>query len=213
MNSFIVYKHTFPNQKVYIGITCCEPRLRWRNGLGYNNQPIMRNAIKKYGWENIKHEIVAENLTKEEACNEEVRLIALYDSTNTMHGYNVTTGGEHYEMTESHKLKISRANKGKPSHLKGKKMSESRKRKIGLSNKGKKRTEEQRRKQSEYMKSIDLNGGKNPRARKVRCIENGIIFDCVTDASVWAGVSRGSVTDALNGRSHTSANYHWEYVS
>ena len=30
-----VYKHTSPSNKVYIGITSREPKLRWDNGNGY----------------------------------------------------------------------------------------------------------------------------------------------------------------------------------
>ena len=32
-NNYYVYKHTFPNNKVYIGITQQEPQKRWKNGL------------------------------------------------------------------------------------------------------------------------------------------------------------------------------------
>lgn len=64
---FYVYIHTFPNKKVYIGITHQNPNRRWRNnGEGYRKQNFIYNAIKKYGWENVKHEILYTNLTKEE---------------------------------------------------------------------------------------------------------------------------------------------------
>lgn len=32
---WVVYKHTFPNGKVYIGITGQEPYKRWKYGNGY----------------------------------------------------------------------------------------------------------------------------------------------------------------------------------
>ena len=35
MKNFIVYKHTSPNGKVYIGITKQNPKQRWGNGSGY----------------------------------------------------------------------------------------------------------------------------------------------------------------------------------
>ena len=36
-NNFCVYKHTCPNGKVYIGITCQNPIKRWKGGSGYKN--------------------------------------------------------------------------------------------------------------------------------------------------------------------------------
>jgi group I intron endonuclease len=210
LNNYSIYKHVFPNGKVYIGITGRQPSERWNGGLGYRTQLKVWNAIKKYGWANIEHIVIAEGLTHQEACDAEVKMIALYNSTDKRFGYNSTNGGSHYEMTEEHRLKISAANKGKPSHLKGKAMDESRKRKISEANSGKHRTDEMRKRQSDYMKG-KYTRGENPRARKVVCVETGTVFSCVTDAAEWAGVARASLTDAINGRSRTCANYHWKY--
>ena len=60
-----VYKHKAPNEKIYIGITSQDPERRWQNGYGYATQQLFWRAIQKYGWENIQHEILEENLTKE----------------------------------------------------------------------------------------------------------------------------------------------------
>ena len=62
---FCVYRHIFPNGKSYIGITSKKPNQRWENGKGYSKtgQNAIYNAIKKYGWDNIKHEILFDNLT------------------------------------------------------------------------------------------------------------------------------------------------------
>ena len=88
-----VYKHTSPSGKVYIGITCQNPKYRWANGNGYKGQGFYY-AIQKYGWENFKHEILEENLTEEEACEKEKVYIKLYNSRNKNYGYNRTNGGE-----------------------------------------------------------------------------------------------------------------------
>lgn len=98
MSSYIVYKHSTPSGKVYIGITKQEANKRWKNGLGYSDCTAFNRAIKKYGWENIQHEILSSGLTKEEACDEEKRLITLYKSNNPEYGYNLTGGGENYEV-------------------------------------------------------------------------------------------------------------------
>lgn len=91
---YVLYKHTFPNGKVYIGITCQKPERRWSKGYGYYQNERMFRAIKKYGWDNIKHEILYEDLTEEEAYLKEIDLIAEYDSTNVAKGYNIHKGGE-----------------------------------------------------------------------------------------------------------------------
>ena len=61
--------HIFPNGKKYIGITCKSPNERWEGGTGYSakTQPVMYNAIQKYGWENIEHKIFYQGLTYEKA--------------------------------------------------------------------------------------------------------------------------------------------------
>ena len=156
-NNYFVYKHTFPNNKVYIGITQQEPEKRWKNSLGYDaHQTLMKRAIKKYGWQNIKHEILYKNLNKNEACNKEIELIALYDSTNKQKGYNVSQGGEGtigVKPTEESKLKNRIAHLGKKASLETRK-------KISESNKGKhnkKRTKEQKKKISESTKKAMQN--------------------------------------------------------
>lgn len=95
-----VYEHLFPNGKRYIGITSKVPKNRWENGNGYTKekQPVMYNAIQKYGWDNIEHNVLFKGLSMEEACEKEKELISLY-KTNCVrygddYGYNMTDGGE-----------------------------------------------------------------------------------------------------------------------
>ena len=74
-NNYSVYIHISPSNKYYVGITKLEPSRRWgKNGCGYKKQGFY-NAIQKYGWDNFKHEIIAEHLTESEACNMEITLI------------------------------------------------------------------------------------------------------------------------------------------
>ena len=93
MKEYKVYMHTFPNNKRYIGITKQDINKRWSNGCHYKNQFVFR-AIEKYGWENIKHEILFDNLSKEEACKLEQKLIRKYKSNQKEYGYNHSIGGE-----------------------------------------------------------------------------------------------------------------------
>lgn len=91
--NYIVYKHTSPSKKVYIGITNRNPIIRWgKGGRQYLNKQkngnyahrFFANAIIKYGWDNIKHEILFTNLSREEACNKEKELIAYYKLKNCL---------------------------------------------------------------------------------------------------------------------------------
>lgn len=49
MKEFIIYKHTTPSNKVYIGITSqTKINRRWQNGYGYRSNKHFFNAILKY---------------------------------------------------------------------------------------------------------------------------------------------------------------------
>ena len=90
---YTVYVHRVPNGKVYVGATSRPPRVRWNYGNGYRSNSAFYGAIKKYGWKNIGHEIVAEFRHEELAYSLERELIAHFDSTNPDKGYNRATGG------------------------------------------------------------------------------------------------------------------------
>ena len=83
-----VYKHTFPNGAVYIGKTNMLPEDRWLNGWGYKTCPLMFNAILKFGWDNVKHEIIADNLTEDEALEIESQQIILHSHSSTVYNLN-----------------------------------------------------------------------------------------------------------------------------
>ena len=91
INLHCVYRHTCPNGKVYIGITNCKPEVRWQSGYGYKNNGRFFKDILHYGWSNIKHEILADNLTKEEAIEMESAQITIHNSLLPQYGYNQTS--------------------------------------------------------------------------------------------------------------------------
>lgn len=128
---YTVYKHTTPSGKVYIGITGLKLEDRFQNGKGYNGM-VFFNAIKKYGWENIAHEVVASGLTKEEAARMEIELIREYKSNSPKYGYNVSSGGEcgtagcKFTRSAETLKRMSEAQRGK-------KLSDSTKKKISAS--------------------------------------------------------------------------------
>lgn len=87
-NNYSIYVHIFPNDKRYYGIST-SPENRWgENGIGYQNQPKMWAAIQEFGWENIKHEIIMQNLTRQNALMIEEALINQYKTNIPACGYN-----------------------------------------------------------------------------------------------------------------------------
>lgn len=115
--SYVVYAHiNKTNGKVYVGQTSQDINQRWRNGKGYINNTLFYRAIEKYGWDGFEHKIIYTELTKREADEKEIEMIAFYNSNNPERGYNLTIGGggtSGYHLTEEQKRKISEVQKGR----------------------------------------------------------------------------------------------------
>lgn len=189
--TYSVYKHTFPNGKAYIGITSQKPEKRYSNGAGYKKCPKMHAAILHYGWNNVEHELLFSNLTKQQAEEKEIEMIAFYNSIEN--GYNIDHGGN---CTGTHSIetreKISKGNKGKKMppipeerrmamaelfsgsgnpfygkhHTEDAKLKQSRFMRGNQFNEGNHHTEEFKAWKSEQMKSKYSNGN-NPRSKEV----------------------------------------------
>lgn len=85
-----IYRHTFPDGKVYIGKTKNVPEERWgKNGRGYQEQTKVFNAILEFGWRNIKHEILFQDLSELEATIKEEELIKKSSCVGSTGNYNV----------------------------------------------------------------------------------------------------------------------------
>ena len=145
-DTYTVYEHVFPNGKKYIGITCRDLKKRWKGGLrGYDHNDYMQNVIKKYGWENVKHNVLASGLSKEDAENEEIRLIALYDLTNRNKGYNLEKGGKAANrITEETRQKLREKCSGKNNARYGVEVSKETREKMRKAKLGTKQTKEHR---------------------------------------------------------------------
>lgn len=92
-DEFCVYIHEIPDGRKYIGMTQQNPNIRFHNGEGYSFNKPFYDEIKKVGWENIKHYIVKDGLSLQEAAQLEIELIQDYDATNPKNGFNRDNGG------------------------------------------------------------------------------------------------------------------------
>lgn len=86
--TYLVYRHTDPYGKVYIGITKNTPQARWNKGTGYKTQEKFFDAIVDEGWRNFSHEIVAAGLSESEAKFLENKLILEHRANESEFGYN-----------------------------------------------------------------------------------------------------------------------------
>lgn len=114
--TFCVYIHTNTvNGKRYVGQTCRKnPASRWhKDGSGYKSNDHFTNAIKKYGWDSFRHQIVLDGLTLEEANLAESLLIDIFDTMNQEHGYNKKYGGNNGFLSDEAKRRISISNTGR----------------------------------------------------------------------------------------------------
>ena len=135
MNNYTLYKHITPSGKVYVGITNQKPEYRWNNGKGYLNTkdgPFKR-SILKYGWDNIQHVILVENLSAEQAKQWEIKLIAHYKKLGI--SLNITDGGDGTQGTTAWNKGTKGVVKG---YWKDKKLSQEHKTNLRHSHLGKK---------------------------------------------------------------------------
>lgn len=226
MSSYTVYKHTSPSGKVYIGITARPVARRWHGGSAYRNNAHFYAAIKKYGWDAFEHEILAEGLTREEACTLEVELIAKHQSTDPAKGYNISRGGDKttlgYRYSEESRRKISHALTGKrrgvkhttehcehiSQALKGHQVSEGTRNKLRQALGDRFQSEEARKKQKENSPK----GEKHHRATAVRCIDTGELFPTIEAAAETKRLHRTSVSAVCRGKQKTAGGLRWEYI-
>lgn len=200
------------NQKRYIGLTSQTPEQRWRKGEGYKGSTHFYNAIKKYGWDEFDHKILATELTKEEACKLEIELIEMYRTTDEKYGYNLKSGGlagSHHEETrkklhdmfvgrifsEETKQKIRESCKGKAHRPPAKETIE----KIRNSKIGHAVSEETKEKLRKAF------------GKAIICVETQEVFPSITEAAEKINKNKTTISAVLRGRNKTAGGLHWQY--
>ena len=192
---YIVYIHQCPNNKKYVGVTSEKTYNRFHGGSGYKYNKEFYEDIKKYGWNNIKHIIINENISQEEAYKLEQKLIKEYNTTNFKYGYNKQNGGEKGKMTPEIKQKISKARLNK-------KLSEETKQKL----------------------RIQKLGNKNPMYGKkpINCkkiiqydMNNNFIkvWDSIADVEKELKIYHNNIIKVCQNKRKSCGNYKWRYFN
>lgn len=192
--TYTVYKHTTPDGKCYIGITKQDVYNRWKSGSTYKSNYYFYRAIRIFGWHNIKHEIIATELTKEAAAEMEVALIQQYHSDIRSHGYNIAPGGFAPKQSEATKKKLSELHKGM-------RASESTKAKMSAIRKGVPKT---------YAHKLAISKARG--GGLVLCVETGETFVSRNEAAKATQIGKTQISDCLNGIRATAGGYHWRRI-
>lgn len=202
--NYTVYMHIFPNGKRYVGITGQKLKDRWRvNGNGYRPQKLVYRAIQKYGWDNIEHIVIAENLSAFDAGELEKSIIAKYNTTDFRYGYNQSVGGENspigVKRSDETRKRLSQSHLGQKCWNKGKHLSDETKEKLRNVNLGKILDESVKRKISTKNKGIKpsalaiSNATKSCSKAVIRICDNAY-FKSATIASSQTGVPLNTIT-------------------
>lgn len=232
---YCVYCHTNKlNGKKYFGITSTSPKKRWAAGHGYRSSRHFNFAIQKYGWDGFEHEVIADNLTKKQACELERKYIAKFNTTDDRYGYNLSDGGE----SGSSGIKQSEETKAKKSaKLKGRQFSEEHRRKLSEKAKGRTFSDETLRKMSDAKKGRKLSKehrqhmseahkgrkmsesaknklreSKRGSMRPVYCIETDTTYESISAAAKSLGVSRSNLAATCKGKHKHVGGYHVRYA-
>ena len=120
MSTCCIYKITNPNFEIYIGQTINFKRRynAYSNFVKLKSQKKLKDSFVKYGFENHKIEIIIE-CSQDELNFWEEFYVALFNSFNSEHGLNSTSGGRSHKRmlgiakSEEWKNNISNSHKGK----------------------------------------------------------------------------------------------------
>lgn len=232
---YCVYCHTIPSGRKYVGISC-NPEKRWSRGNGYSKNYLFSRAIKKYGWDNITHEILYEGLSLKEAKKIEKQLIADWKLTDSKYGMNLSGGGEGVLSVTTHNL-MSKANIGNTRCV-GRKLSSQTKEQISKSLKeyyschesafkGKHHSEQTIQKlksrivpevTKEKMRQnhANVSGANNPAAKTIiQMTMDGVEiarFPYAREASEKCGVNIDGIRRCCRGKRQSCGGYKWQYA-
>ena len=227
-HNYVVYRHIAPNGKMYIGITRQRLDRRWKKGEGYRKNRYFFQAIKKYGWDSFKHEVLLDNLTSEEAGWAEQVFIYYWKSNDRRFGYNLDSGGfSGYTNSDETRKKRSDALKGRrvgggvigvnageknPNY--GKPLSEETKRKLSESKRGEKAYWYGKHLSEETKQKLSIIKGKP--VAQISKDSNDVVstFCSIKEAEKQTGISASRIGKCCRQEPHclTAGGYMWKYI-
>lgn len=205
----LIYKATnIINGKVYIGQTTktLEERKATHKKDSKHLNTFFYRAIRKYGWDAFKWEIIHDNIASEDELDElEIYYIKKYNSfDNPLKGYNTQSGGRHFRVTNEECKKRSVRMQGSKNPMFGKPG-------TWL---GKHFSDEHKKNLSKVLKNkphLSTRGGNNPAAKQIINITTGEIFNCIKDACEKYQISYNSIYRNLTHKTKTCCGCVWEY--
>ena len=235
MYSVYIHKNK-SNNKQYVGITSCDPKVRWKKGYGYSDQLPIGRAMRKYGWDGFTHEIIASDLSEIEAKSLEVKLISDLQTQNPDFGYNICAGGEGvtgWHPSSETRQKISEAAKqrcGEKNPNYGHKWTDemkeiaSKRRKGNYSDKTRKKISEAAKKRcgdknpfygkshSEETKELISKLRRKPVAMFSK--DNTLLqtYNSIKEASEDTGINKVAISNCCRGVKKTSGGFIWRYA-
>ena len=175
---------------------------------------VLNKAIKKYGINNFKCEILQLYASKNELDNGEKEYIKKFNSNDPTIGYNIADGGQGGDLGEVSRAHISAALKGRPKtaeHRKklsdinrGKRLSSDTKAKISVGNRGKILSDETKAKMSSSAKKLNHSGYQTLKDKIA--INNGEIVKFIDKSlEIPNGWEKGNITAR---KAHNMTNYY-----
>ena len=210
-----IYKITnLENGKIYVGKHCCEKIENSYFGSGV----AIRRAIKKYGKDSFKKEIVCFCESEAELNEREIFWIERLGSFGD--GYNMTKGGEGCLGRKPSKSEIDKARRSRIEFYKNnpearKVLSEKARKRVGDKNPfyGKSLTKEHIEKMTKARVEA-ISGANNPSSVSVKCIETGVIYDTAKEAAESFGLKYSTtILKAAKGQRKKAAGKRWEIVT
>jgi len=220
-----IYKTTnLLNDKIYIGKRVYRKKDdNWYLGSGI----YLNRAIKKYGRNNFKKEIIEWCNNKQQLCEKEIYWINHFNSTDCKIGYNLSLGGDGGNVGKEAYIKISNKLKGKKKPkefgkkiskaLKGKPKSKEHIEKVRQSLLGVPRPKKVIDKMAKSIKEKYTNGWESPVQIEVHQYNKttGLYiqsFKSATEAGRILNIDRKSITNNCIGKSKSSSGYIWSKI-